>query len=167
MVKTALKATFGQCLASPDELCTVFCEVKARVNDRPLTFVRSDVQEEMALTPAHVLIARSLAAFPDRSDNASRGTLSSSLRHLLRRWSYQRKPVDVFWKRWQREYEQFRHGDVNNTGTTIHHDVVDSLSDRGVVHWQWWAGQARSKTAAGIFYRSISTLVLLEQPEVY
>ncbi|KRY92814.1 hypothetical protein T4D_7244 [Trichinella pseudospiralis] len=147
MVKTALKATFGQCLASPDELCTVFCEVKARVNDRPLTFVRSDVQEEMALTPAHVLIARSLAAFPDRSDNASRGTLSSSLRHLFRRWSYQRKPVDVFWKRWQREY-------------------VMTLN-RGVVHWQWWAGQARSKTAAGIFYRSISTLVLLEQPEVY
>ncbi|XP_003369978.1 something about silencing protein 10 [Trichinella spiralis] len=39
-VKTALKATLGQCLASPDELCVV----EARMNDRPLTFVGSDVQ---------------------------------------------------------------------------------------------------------------------------
>ncbi|KRY45648.1 hypothetical protein T03_16907, partial [Trichinella britovi] len=37
-VKTALKATLGQCLAAPDELRTVLCEVEARVNDRPLTF---------------------------------------------------------------------------------------------------------------------------------
>ncbi|KRX15705.1 hypothetical protein T07_611 [Trichinella nelsoni] len=88
-VKTALKATLGQ--------------LEARVSDRPLTFVGSDVQEEMALTPANFLIGRSLAAFPDQSDSASRGALSSSLRHLLRRWSYQRKLVDAFWKRWQRD----------------------------------------------------------------
>ncbi|KRY81010.1 hypothetical protein T4D_6083 [Trichinella pseudospiralis] len=57
-------------------------------------------QEEMALTLAHFLIGRSLTAFPDRSNRASHGTLSSSLQHLLRRWSYQRK------------LEQPRFGDV-------------------------------------------------------
>ncbi|KRZ63528.1 hypothetical protein T08_2801, partial [Trichinella sp. T8] len=31
-------------LAAPDELRTVLCEVEARVNDRPLTFVGSDQQ---------------------------------------------------------------------------------------------------------------------------
>ncbi|KRY80861.1 hypothetical protein T4D_1618, partial [Trichinella pseudospiralis] len=103
-VKTALKATLGQCLAAPDELRTVLCEVEARVNDRPLTFVGSDLDEEMALTPAHFLIGRSLASFPDRSNSADRGTLRSSLRHLLRRWSYQQKLVGAFWKRWKREY---------------------------------------------------------------
>ncbi|KRX86068.1 hypothetical protein T4E_5437 [Trichinella pseudospiralis] len=103
-VKTALKATLGQCLAAPDELRTVLCEVEARVNDRPLTFVGSDVDEKMALTPAHFLIGRSLASFPDRSNSADRGTLRSSLRHLLRRWSYQQKLVGAFWKRWKREY---------------------------------------------------------------
>ncbi|KRY29203.1 hypothetical protein T01_7469, partial [Trichinella spiralis] len=86
-VKTALKATLGQCLASPDELCVV----EARMNDRPLTFVGSDVQMSREMYRS---------AFPDRSDSASRGALSSSLRHLLRRWSYQRKLVDAFWKRW-------------------------------------------------------------------
>ncbi|KRY74245.1 hypothetical protein T4A_10366 [Trichinella pseudospiralis] len=103
-VKTALKATLGQCLAAPDELRTVLCEVEARVNDRPLTFVGSDLDEEMALTPAHFLIGRSLASFLDRSNSADRGTLRSSLRHLLRRWSYQQKLVGAFWKRWKREY---------------------------------------------------------------
>ncbi|KRX58675.1 hypothetical protein T06_6637, partial [Trichinella sp. T6] len=72
-VKTALKATLGQCLVAPDELRTVLCEVEARVNDRPLTFVGSDLDEEMALTPAHFLIGRSLASFPDRSNSAHRG----------------------------------------------------------------------------------------------
>ncbi|KRY91134.1 hypothetical protein T4D_15922 [Trichinella pseudospiralis] len=103
-VKAALMATLCQCLAAPDELRTVLCEVEARVNDRPLTFVGSDLDEEMALTPAHFLIGRSLASFPDRSNSADRGTLRSSLRHLLRRWSYQQKLVRAFWKRWKREY---------------------------------------------------------------
>ncbi|KRX53957.1 hypothetical protein T06_4997, partial [Trichinella sp. T6] len=99
-VKTALKATLGQCLVAPDELRTVLCEVEARVNDRPLTFVGSDLDEEMALTPAHFLIGRSLASFPDRSNSAHRGIAQ----HLLRRWSYQQKLVGAFWKRWKREY---------------------------------------------------------------
>ncbi|KRY30334.1 hypothetical protein T01_9093, partial [Trichinella spiralis] len=182
-VKTALKATLGQCLASPDELRTVLCEVEARVNDRPLTFVGSDIQEEMALTPAHFLVGRSLTAFPDRSDRASRGTMSSSLRHLLRRWSYQRKLVDAFWKRWQREYvvtlscrgkwkrlqEQPRVGDV----------VL--VADYNTPRRRWPLGQivelltgsdglarsAKVKTAAGILRRSIRTLILLEPAEAH
>ncbi|KRZ32940.1 Nuclear valosin-containing protein-like [Trichinella pseudospiralis] len=75
-VKTALKATLGQCLVSPDELRIVLCKVEAFVNDCLLTFVGSDVQEEIALTPAQFLIDRSLTAFPDRSDRASRGALA-------------------------------------------------------------------------------------------
>ncbi|KRZ41508.1 hypothetical protein T4C_2993 [Trichinella pseudospiralis] len=56
------------------------------------------------LRTSHFLIGRSLASFPDRSNSADRGTLRSSLRHLLRRWSYQQKLVGAFWKRWKREY---------------------------------------------------------------
>ncbi|KRY26864.1 hypothetical protein T01_389 [Trichinella spiralis] len=108
-VKTALKATLGQCLAAPDELRTVLCEIEARVNERPLTFVGSDVDEEMALTPAHFLISRSLASFPDRSNSADRGTLRSSLRHLLRRCPISRNSLRGKWKRL---HEQPRVGDV-------------------------------------------------------
>ncbi|XP_003382170.1 Pao retrotransposon peptidase family protein [Trichinella spiralis] len=178
-VKTALKAT----LAAPDELRTVLCEVEARVNDRPLTFVGSDVDEKMALTPAHFLIGRSLASFPDRSNSADRGTLRSSLRHLLRRWSYQQKLVDAFWKRWKREYvvtlssrgkwkklhEQPRVGDV----------VL--VADYNTPRRRWPLGRivelltgddgltrlAKVKTAAGTLCQSIRTLVLLEPAEAY
>ncbi|KRY44811.1 hypothetical protein T03_3023 [Trichinella britovi] len=182
-VKTALKATLGQCLAAPDELRTVLCEVEARVNDRPLTFVGSDLDEEMALTPAHFLIGRSLASFPDRSNSADRGTLRSSLRHLLRRWSYQQKLVGAFWKRWKREYvvtlssrgkwkklhEQPRVGDV----------VL--VADYNTPRRRWSLGRivelltggdgltrsAKVKTAAGTLCRSVRTLVLLEPAEAY
>ncbi|KRX51142.1 hypothetical protein T05_9409 [Trichinella murrelli] len=182
-VKTALKATLGQCLAAPDELRTVLCEVEARVNDRPLTFVGSDLDEEMALTPAHFLIGRSLASFPDRSNSADRGTLRSSLRHLLHRWSYQQKLVGAFWKRWKREYvvtlssrgkwkklhEQPRVGDV----------VL--VADYNTPRRRWSLGRivelltggggltrsAKVKTAAGTLCRSVRTLVLLEPAEAY
>ncbi|KRZ24815.1 hypothetical protein T4C_10915 [Trichinella pseudospiralis] len=52
-------------------------------------------QEEKALTLAHFLIGQSLTAFPDRSNRASQGTLSSSLRHLLRRATSSRYVVLV------------------------------------------------------------------------
>ncbi|KRZ71106.1 hypothetical protein T10_9077 [Trichinella papuae] len=58
-------------LGASDELRTVLCEVEARINDRPLTFVGSDAQEELALNPAHFLIGRSLAAFSDQSDGGA------------------------------------------------------------------------------------------------
>ncbi|KRX93746.1 hypothetical protein T4E_2293, partial [Trichinella pseudospiralis] len=157
-VKTALKATLGQCLVSPDDLRTVLCEVEAFVNDCLLTFVGSDVQEEIALTPAQFLIGRSLTAFPDRSNRASHGTLSCSLRHLLRRWSYQRKLVDAFWKRWQREYvvtlssqgkwkklqEQPRVGDVVLVADST--TRLSPWSNRGFLHRaRCWQGLQRSR----------------------
>ncbi|KRY64862.1 hypothetical protein T4B_3970 [Trichinella pseudospiralis] len=74
-VKTALKATSSGERSSIDLRAT---------RDRG---ARHRGQEEKALTLAHFLIGQSLTAFPDRSNRASQGTLSSSLRHLLRRWS--------------------------------------------------------------------------------
>ncbi|KRZ06249.1 hypothetical protein T4B_10193 [Trichinella pseudospiralis] len=148
----------GQCLVSPDDLRTVLCEVEAFVNDCLLTFVGSDVQEEIALTPAQFLIGRSLTAFPDRSNRASHGTLSSSLRHLLRRWSYQRKLVDAFWKRWKREYvvtlssqgkwkklqEQPRVGDVVLVADST--TRLSPWSNRGFLHRaRCWQGLQRSR----------------------
>ncbi|KRX59244.1 Protein UBASH3A -like protein [Trichinella sp. T9] len=167
-VKTALKATLGQCLAAPDELRD------ARA---------CDLDEEMALTPAHFLIGRSLASFPDRSNSADRGTLRSSSRHLLHRWSYQQKLVGAFWKRWKREYvvtlssrgkwkklhEQPRVGDV----------VL--VADYNTPRRRWSLGRivelltggdgltrsAKVNTAAGTLCRSVRTLVLLELAEAY
>ncbi|KRY11595.1 BolA-like protein [Trichinella patagoniensis] len=160
-VKTALKATLGQCLASPDELRTVLCVVEARVNDRPLTFVGSDVQ----------------------SDSASRGALSSSLRHLLRRWSYQRKLVDAFWKRWQRDsvVTLSSRGKWKRLQEQPRVDDVVLVADYNTARRHWPLGQmvelligsdglswsAKVKTAAGILCRSIRTLVLLEPAETH
>ncbi|KRX42649.1 hypothetical protein T03_12830 [Trichinella britovi] len=57
-----------QCLASPDELRTVL----PPVNERPLTFVGNNAQEELALTTAHFLIDRSLVIFLDWRDGGAR-----------------------------------------------------------------------------------------------
>ncbi|KRY47007.1 BolA-like protein [Trichinella britovi] len=80
-----------------------------------------------------------------KSDSASRGALSSSLRHLLRRWSYQRK------------LEQPRVGDV----------VLVADYNTARRHWPLGQMSAKIKTAAGILCRSIRTLVLLEPAETH
>ncbi|KRY59908.1 hypothetical protein T03_4127 [Trichinella britovi] len=80
-VKVALKKTVGRSLLAFDELRTVLCEVESRISDRPLMLVSSGTQDELALTLAHFLIGRSLAALPDGSG----GVANSCMKHLLRR----------------------------------------------------------------------------------
>ncbi|KRY42676.1 hypothetical protein T01_11298 [Trichinella spiralis] len=60
-VKVALRKTVGRSLLTFDKLRTVLCEVESRINDRPLMLVSSGTQDELALTPVHFLIGRSLA----------------------------------------------------------------------------------------------------------
>ncbi|KRZ85840.1 Retrovirus-related Pol polyprotein from transposon [Trichinella sp. T8] len=77
-----------------------WCGLKKTVDWKGRQHQQCDVDEKMALTPAHFLIGRSLASFPDRSNSADRGTLRSSLRHLLRRENgkgYTSNPVLATW----------------------------------------------------------------------
>ncbi|KRY91194.1 hypothetical protein T4D_1210 [Trichinella pseudospiralis] len=90
LVKSALRKT----------LRTVLCEVEAGSHNRPFTLVSSGAQDKLALTAAHFLIGRSLAALPVGNGGAT----STDMKNLFRRWTHKRKVVAHLWKRWRREY---------------------------------------------------------------
>ena len=79
-----------------ERLDTVFCEVEAVVNGRPITAVSDSPNDFEALTPNHLLLLRSgshapLAGFSHKDT-------------FVRRWKHVQHIADMFWRRWVREY---------------------------------------------------------------
>ena len=96
-VKVALKAILRDQIVNDFHLMTVFTEVEAIVNSRPLTAVSDDVNDLEALTPNHFLLGRSSQCLPIsvvyEGDDCHR-----------KRWRYVQWLADHFWQRWTREY---------------------------------------------------------------
>jgi hypothetical protein len=61
-VKFHLKRTLGGMSLTFEEYYTILCQIEAVINSRPLC--RLNPNEFSALTPAHLLVGDSLAAFP-------------------------------------------------------------------------------------------------------
>lgn len=80
-----------------DGLCTLFCEVEAILNNRPLVEMSDSVSDLEALTPNHLLLFRG-------SENAPIGMFSEKDSFVKRRWRQIQYVVDQFWKRWLSEY---------------------------------------------------------------
>lgn len=95
-VKHHLKRIVGSCKLSSVEMRTLLCQIEACLNPRPLTPLRDDASEDLALTPGHFLVHTSLKAVPQSS-------LLDYREHLLTRWQKVQKMVQDFWTRWQRE----------------------------------------------------------------
>ena len=62
-VKAGLRKVLGRALGTVEELHTIVVEVKSSINDRPLTYVDSDVNELNAITPSQLIRGRRLSAF--------------------------------------------------------------------------------------------------------
>ncbi len=81
---------------STEKLNTLFCEVEAVVNSRPLTYLSDDPGECEALTPNHLLLLKSRSE-PLHPDCSKADT-------YRRRWKHVQVLADLFWKRWRQEY---------------------------------------------------------------
>ena len=79
-----------------DILATLFCEVEGIVNSRPLTKVSDDPSDDAAMTPSDLLIVRS--SQPVALGKFCQGDM------LRRRWRYTQHLVEMFWRRYLREY---------------------------------------------------------------
>ena len=79
-----------------DILATLFCEVEGIVNSRPLTKVSDDPSDDAAMTPSDLLIVRS--SRPVALGKFCQGDM------LRRRWRYTQHLVEMFWKRYLRDY---------------------------------------------------------------
>ena len=58
ITKSALKKVLGKALVDMETLCTVVTEVEMIMNDRPLTYTSSDINDTEPLTPSHLMFGR-------------------------------------------------------------------------------------------------------------
>ena len=96
-VRRVLNAILRNQMVDDEGLQTLFCEVEAILNARPLTKVSDDPNDFNALTPNHLLLLRSNQSFPP-------GVFTSKESYSKRRWKQVQYMADVFWKRWTKEY---------------------------------------------------------------
>ena len=64
LTKSTIKKVLGRAAVNLCTLQTIVVEVEAILNDRPLTYVSSDIKDEEALTPAHLLYGRRITSLP-------------------------------------------------------------------------------------------------------
>ncbi|KAK0138794.1 hypothetical protein N1851_024656 [Merluccius polli] len=97
MVRHVLCSVLNQQTLDDEGLNTVFCEVEAILNSRPITKVSGDPQDLEALTPNHILLLRTNPLLPP-------GVFSRSDQYHRRRWRQVQYIAELFWKRWLLEY---------------------------------------------------------------
>jgi hypothetical protein len=101
MIRTVRKVLFSlmrqQTVNLDDEsLATLFCEVEAIVNSRPITKASNDPADLDVLTPNHLLLLR--------GGHLSFGVSDPADIYSRRRWKQVQFLADMFWTRWSKEY---------------------------------------------------------------
>lgn len=96
-VRRILNQVLKQQIIDDERLHTLFCEVEAIVNNRPLTKMSSDPNDLEAITPNHLLLLKGQPGLPP-------GLFQKEDLYSKRRWRQVQYLSDIFWKRWTKEY---------------------------------------------------------------
>ena len=105
LTKQAIRKTLGR-LISLDQLQTVVVEIESMLNDRPLTYVNSDLQDPQPLTPSHLLYGWRIQQAP-HSLNDPEELVDPSVVYgifLMKRVDKLTQLIEHFSSRWKREY---------------------------------------------------------------
>ena len=78
-----------------DNLTTFFCEIEKILNDRPLTQISNDPNDQTPLTPSLILLLRGNASKPILESENDPKIYHRQAQYL----------ADIFWKRWLKEYK--------------------------------------------------------------
>ncbi|XP_053378515.1 uncharacterized protein LOC128548137 [Mercenaria mercenaria] len=161
ITKNTLKKVLGRRFITLEELQTTTTEVEAILNDRPITYVSSDVSDPVPLTPSHLLYGRQVTYLP--SQNVPVETLSDptagSRSSLTKKPKVQKQLIDHFRERWRHEYltalREYHRVTGNNQQKISPGDVVQIVRD-GLVR------AAKVKSNNGTLVRPIVKLYPLE-----
>lgn len=138
-VKNALKATLRERAPREEILYTLLAEAELTVNSRPLTYVSSDLEHPVVLTPNHLLLGTAAGDAPCTRGHA----VDVDSRRMWRRVN---ALADLFWRRWLREYlptlqrREKWNSDVQNVKIGDVVVVVDNCKPRN----QWTKGVIKS-----------------------
>ena len=106
--KMALKKTIGKLRLTTIQLQTLLSEIEATLISRPLTYVSSELNDQMIITPGYFLMANSKTGSPQfeesNEDPDYNGQPVNEGRRLLEMWKKGNKHLDQFWKIWRNNY---------------------------------------------------------------
>ena len=169
-VRKILNSVANEQTLTDEGLHTLFCEVEAIVNGRPLTTVSEDPHDIEPLTPNHLLLMKVKPTLPPAISD-------SKDQYARRRWKQIQFLADLFWRRWVREYLpqlQERQKWNNPVPNVVENDIVlivDNSQPRG----SWPMGKVEQtmpdsqgqvrvvkvRTKSGMFVRPVSKLITL------
>ncbi len=151
MVKKGLKKALGKKLATCDHLHTLMTEVEAVLNSRPLVYVGTELEDQVALTPGNLLgCPKNGVPELDTSDLNDRDFVERVTRvdTLVDSWKKNQEILNQFWKIWKDSYLQSlreRQQILVKTGRII----VESTPKIGEVVLIWQEHQPRGTWKIG------------------
>ena len=106
LTKTNMKKVLGRAFVSLDELNTIVAEIESTLNDRPITYLSADSDDEMPLTPSHLLHGRTLTNVPHQlvDDDEISDPSFENQDKLKKRYLRISQLLEHFWRRWTSEY---------------------------------------------------------------
>ncbi|XP_065891733.1 uncharacterized protein [Dysidea avara] len=107
LTKQAMKKTLGRTFITLKQLETVITEIEAMLNDRPLTYISSEVTDPRPLTPSHLLYGRRIRPIPcplDSPVDLDDPDFLVNDTTIRRSVDRQTKLIQQFWQRWKYEY---------------------------------------------------------------
>ena len=97
MIKAAKKAIVGNSDVTDEELMTAFTGAEALINSRPLTYQSANPQDDVPLTPNHLICGQLGGMFAPE-------TSKEEAYCPLKRWRRVQELTRHFWKRWLQEW---------------------------------------------------------------
>lgn len=142
LTKMSIKKVLGRAHISLLMLQTIIVEIEALLNDRPITYASSDIQDAEPLTPAHLLYGRRITTLPYRhveDDEWEDPTLGEDSQ-VKRRAKLQALTLKHFRSRWQHEYltslREFHRATGNNQQKIKVGDIVLVHDDTNRINWK-------------------------------
>ncbi|XP_063442133.1 uncharacterized protein LOC134722442 [Mytilus trossulus] len=137
LTKNCLKKILGRACIDLPLLQTLVVEIEAYLNNRPLTYISSDIADPEPLTPSHLLYGRQIKSFPyplytDETDSYS-ADLTTNHETMNDQAKRRFRLIEQFLARWKHEYltslREFHRVSGNNNQSVKQGDVVQIYDD--------------------------------------
>ena len=104
LTKQAIRKVLGRAFITLPVLQTIVVEIEAVLNDRPLTYVSSEVSDVEPLTPAHLICGRRITSLPHSYDDNTDDPDYLDGTAIRKRHDNHSRILQHFQSRWKREY---------------------------------------------------------------